>query len=337
MKRQFVNCARDITSATAALIHSVKKVDQSASEQNYKECSENAHQLRVAAENLEAFVGNPEFGPVPARISQAGRQAQQPVLQSARKMLEASCEMISTAKHLNVNPTDVSIWQGIANNSSIVSESIKHLVAAIRDEAPGQADLDAAIHRLNQLIQEIDSAAIASQQQNSGQRNVSAEQLVRQHILHSSQTLLDRIDVLKNAAIGHAEAIGHSVREHMNCIETLVHSCIQAANLSYDLRTQINLFEQCKTVIEAEIQMFFATKDSGGNPKAVELHTIVEESAEQLATAIGDLQCNVNVLNTEDGVIHGIVETISRSISLADQTRQTPSGNSFADIQTSLF
>lgn len=54
-----------------------------------------------------------------------------------------------------MNPTDASIWQRIANNSSIVSESIKHLVAAIRDEAPGQADLDVAIHRLNQLIQEV--------------------------------------------------------------------------------------------------------------------------------------------------------------------------------------
>lgn len=56
--------------------------------------SENAHQLSLAAENLEAFVGNPEFGPIPARISNAGRQAQQPVLQSAKQMLDASCEMI---------------------------------------------------------------------------------------------------------------------------------------------------------------------------------------------------------------------------------------------------
>jgi talin len=87
---------------------------------------------------------------------------------------------------------------------------------------------------------------------------------------------------LKIAAISHAEAIGRSVREHLYAVQTLVHSTIKAASMSYDTKTQVNLFEQCKTVIEADVQMMLSTKDSGGNPKAVELHTYVEQSAEQL-------------------------------------------------------
>lgn len=112
---------------------------------------------------------------------------------------------------------------------------------------------------------------------------------------------------------------------------------MQTATQAFDSRTQINLFEQCKTVIEAEIQFFFAVKDSGGNPKAVEMHPIVEESAEQLAIAVADLQRNINLLDSEAGGIHGIVDSISRSISLADQTRQTPAGDSFADAQTRML
>ncbi len=43
VKRQFVNCARDITAATASLINSVKRLDQSETEEHRFECTEHAH------------------------------------------------------------------------------------------------------------------------------------------------------------------------------------------------------------------------------------------------------------------------------------------------------
>lgn len=45
----------------------------------------------------------------------------------------------------------------------------------------------------------------------------------------------------------------------------------------------------------------YATKDSGGNPKAVELHTIVEDSADWQRTALVDLQRQVQLLDSESG------------------------------------
>lgn len=62
----------------------------------------------------------------------------------------------------------------------------------------------------------------------------------------------------------------------------------------------------------------------------------MEESAQQLRDAVIDLQRYVSLLDSEAGVVHGIVETISRSITLADQTRPTPQGDSFADAQTRM-
>lgn len=129
-------------------------------------------------------------------------------------MLDASCEMINTAKNLDANPSDAVTWKRIANNSSVVSESIKQLVTAIRDQAPGQADLDGAIQRLNELIQHVDSVSLAAAQQQLERSDVT-DHISRQHILHSTQNLLDRIEQLKIAAMNHAEAIGYAVREHM--------------------------------------------------------------------------------------------------------------------------
>jgi len=109
-------------------------------------------------------------------------------------------KIFRTAKALNDNPSDASIWQQIANNSSIVSESIKHLVAAIRDEAPGQADLDQAINILSQLIQQVDNAFMAAAH-NEQPRVEATTESTHQQILHSLRQMLDIIDPLKIAVI----------------------------------------------------------------------------------------------------------------------------------------
>lgn len=72
---------------------------------------------------------------------------------------------------------------------------------------------------------------------------------------------------------------------------------------------------------------------TGGNPKAVELHTIVEESAEQQQSAILDLQRLIQQIDTENGLVDGLIDGISRSIAVADRTQQPIPGDSLADIQ----
>ncbi|KAL3090978.1 hypothetical protein niasHS_007353 [Heterodera schachtii] len=335
VRSQFVNCAREITSVTAALITTVKLYDQSERAADLGKCVEQANKLHSAADNLCKFVDNPDFGALPARIALAGRRAQQPLVHSSTKMLDASLDMITTAKSLDENPSDAATWQQIANSSSVVSESIKQLVAAIRDEAPGQSDLSNATNVLMQLIQQIDDAAIAAAREELARAETAVDS-AHQQIQHSAQQILNSIDPLKISAISHAEAIGRNVRQQIASIQTLVVACVQAASLSYDSRTQSNLFEQCKTVLEASLQMMYATKDSGGNPKAVELHTIVEESAEQQRLALTDLQRQVQLLDSESGVVAGIIDNVSRSIALADQSRKPSENDSLVNVQAQI-
>lgn len=76
-----------------------------------------------------------------------------------------------------------------------------------------------------------------------------------------------RIEPLRLAANGKSEDLGHTVREHMAAIEPLVQSSIQAASITYDTKSQTSIFEECRTVVEAELQMLYACKDAAGNPK----------------------------------------------------------------------
>lgn len=201
IKKHFVHCARDITQATSSLISSVKQQDAAPNNAAYqRETAARARDLKIAAETLEAFVDRPEFAAGAAHISQNGLKAQQPVLESALQMLDASSTMIRTAKSLSNQPTDAAIWQKIADNSKIVSDSIKRLVATIREEAPGQADLEIAIRRLNDLIQQVDAASLAAAQQQLPKSSVT-EQRVHQQILHAAQSLNEKLEPFKQVII----------------------------------------------------------------------------------------------------------------------------------------
>jgi talin len=334
IKQKFITGGHNLAATTSGLINAVKQLDRNFTETNKIETASRAEELILATSNLENFIDNPSFSAVPARISSAGAKAQAPVLQAGRNMIEASTEMIRTSKDLAVSPRDTDTWQRLAENSKYVSESIKNLVGAIRDQAPGREELDRAIHRLNQMIKTIDDSSYAACQEQLP-RSVISESRVHEQIQHASQSLIERISPLVRAAISQAEEIAHNVSEHMQLMEPLVQSSIQAASLTDDQRIQQNLFDQCKTVVEAELQMFEATQDSRGNPKATSMHEIVVKSGEQLHEALSDLLQNVSAHETDAGRIHGMVETISRSIALADQTAQQ-TGENFADTQTRM-
>ncbi|CAD5207938.1 unnamed protein product [Bursaphelenchus xylophilus] len=335
-KKQFTNCARDITDITSKLIAAVKKLQaKPESIDHQQDVNERALELNDAAHTLAQFVDRPDFTPNAAKISAEGRQSQEPLLQSGRQMLDASAKMFSTAKKLAVNATDANTWQEIADNSRVVSESIKNLVTTIRDQAPGQADLDLAIEKLGALIRQLDRAALDAAQDQLPRSNIS-EQRVHQQIVYCTQTLLEHIDPLKAAAKSHAEQLGHEVREHVKSTETLVQSAVQAASLSYDSDAQNKFFEQCKTVVEAELKLMIAAKDAGGNPKAEQLHSVVDEWANQLRRALSDLERSVNLLDSQAGVIHGIVETITRSIAITDQSKAVDPSDSFPNVQARM-
>ncbi|VDN06084.1 unnamed protein product [Thelazia callipaeda] len=336
LKKQFINCAREVASSTASLITAVKQLDSSFTERNQRECSEAARSLYTAAEQLETFVDNPEFAAVPAKISSSGEAAQIPILESGREMLDASCEMIITAKQLALSPTDAPTWQRLADNSKVVSESIKRLVASIREQAPGQADLDQAIIKLQQMIQQLDRASMDAFQDQLPRSSV-AEQQLHQQILHACQSVYDRIKPLCEAAIEHSEKLSRAVHEHMEAMEPLVYSSIQAASITYDTKSQTTIFEQCKTVVEAELQMLYASKNAGGNPNARELHIVLNDSANQLRDALTEMQRNINRMASEAGVIHGVVENISRSIALTDDVSSQTGDGTFADAQTRMI
>lgn len=72
----------------------------------------------------------------PSAFLSQGSQAQEPILVSAKTMLESSSYLIRTARSLAINPKDPPTWSVLAGHSHTVSDSIKSLITSIRLVSP---------------------------------------------------------------------------------------------------------------------------------------------------------------------------------------------------------
>uniref|UniRef100_A0A674KCH7 Talin 2 n=1 Tax=Terrapene triunguis TaxID=2587831 RepID=A0A674KCH7_9SAUR len=181
-KRHFVQSAKEVANSTANLVKTIKALDGDFSEDNRNKCRIATAPLIEAVENLTAFASNPEFVSIPAQISMEGSRAQEPILISAKTMLESSALLIKTARSLAINPKDPPTWSVLAGHSHTVSDSIKSLITSIRDKAPGQRECDYSIDGINRCIRDIEQASLAAVSQNLATRDdISVE--VRQTAL----------------------------------------------------------------------------------------------------------------------------------------------------------
>ena len=78
-KRHFVQSAKDVANSTAKLVKEIKALDQDYSQKNRNNCAAATRPLIEAVDNLCAFANSPDFASVPAKISPAAREAQQPI------------------------------------------------------------------------------------------------------------------------------------------------------------------------------------------------------------------------------------------------------------------
>lgn len=283
-------------------------------------------------------MSGPEFAATPAKISPAGREAQTPITAAGLRMLDGSCDMIRTAKALAINPRDPPTWQALASHSKTVSDAIKALVSGIRERAPGQAECDAAAQRLGILINRLDQASLSAMNQTLEAGRGGDEQHALEALTGVVGQINGRLPRLGDAAKWEAEHLGHAVRDVQGGLESLVDGSIAAAAHSHNSAHQQALLSQTKSVAEAALQVAYAAKDAGGNPKAVDFHGAVDESLEGLREALGDQLAWLQTRVSEAGLVSGMVESISRAIARTDVGEATSAGaaGDYVDSQTGM-
>ena len=320
-KRHFVQSAKDVANATAILVREIKKLDANYSEENRQATANSTLPLIEAVDNLTQFASSPEFASVPAKISAEGREAQRPIFESGKQIIEGSVAMIQSAKSLAVNPKDPPTWQALANSSKSVSDSIKKLVSSIRDKAPGQKECEDAIEKLTFYIRELDNASIGAMNQNlEPRRNKDIKQYSEQ-MSNSAIQISEKLIEIQEASKNEAERLGHSVTSFMSYFEPLVSNAIGTASNMTSSKQQVLVLDQTKTIVECAQQLLYASKESGGNPRAAHIHGDIDESTEAMAASLQEMRITIEKLGPSIGEVSSIVNCISEAIIQVDDYR----------------
>ncbi|NWS88852.1 TLN1 protein, partial [Toxostoma redivivum] len=336
-KRQFVQSAKEVANSTANLVKTIKALDGEFNEENRERCRAATAPLIEAVDNLTAFASNPEFATVPAQISPEGRRAMEPIVISAKTMLESSAGLIQTARSLAVNPKDPPQWSVLAGHSRTVSDSIKKLITNMRDKAPGQRECDEAIEVLNRCLREVDQASLAAISQQLAPRHDISQEALHNQMITAVQEISNLIEPVAAAARAEASQLGHKVSQMAQYFEPLIMAAVGAASKTPNHQQQMNLLDQTKTLAESALQMLYTAKEAGGNPKqAAHTQEALEEAVQMMKEAVEDLTTTLNEAASAAGVVGGMVDSITQAINQLDEGPMGEPEGTFVDYQTTM-
>uniref|UniRef100_A0A8C3SZG3 Talin 1 n=1 Tax=Chelydra serpentina TaxID=8475 RepID=A0A8C3SZG3_CHESE len=336
-KRQFVQSAKEVANSTANLVKTIKALDGAFNEDNRERCRAATAPLIEAVDNLTAFASNPEFATIPAQISPEGHRAMEPIITSAKTMLESSAGLIQTARSLAVNPKDPPKWSVLAGHSRTVSDSIKKLITNMRDKAPGQRECDEAIEVLNKCMRDVDQASLAAISQQLAPREGISQEALHNQMITAVQEISNLIEPVASAARAEASQLGHKVSQMAQYFEPLILAAVGAASKTLNSQQQMNLLDQTKTLSESALQMLYTAKEAGGNPK-VPAHTqeALEEAVQMMKEAVEDLTTTLNEAASAAGVVGGMVDSITQAINQLDEGPMGEPDGTFVDYQTTM-
>uniref|UniRef100_UPI00358E49C6 talin-2-like n=1 Tax=Myxine glutinosa TaxID=7769 RepID=UPI00358E49C6 len=335
-KRHFVQSAKDVANSTAHLVKAIKSLDGDFSEASREKCIAATAPLLESVECLTTFASNPEFVSIPASISPEGRKAQEPIVTPTKTMVKSSSEMIGVARSLAANPRDPPTWSHLASQSRTISDSIKRLITAVREGAPGQKECDKAISELEDCLRELGQASMTVDSQGLAPIQGQSLETLQEQVISAVQQIGNTIEPMAVAARGEAAQLGHKVSQMVSYFEPLVQASVAMTSRLLNHQQQANLLDQTRTLTESALQMLFAAKDAGGNPKATHTHEAIQESSQMMREAVEDITKTLNEAASELGMVSGMVDSITQAINKLDEGTPPEQDASFVDYQTKM-
>lgn len=144
------------------------------------------------------------------------------------------------------------------------------------------------------------------------------------------------IDPIATAARGEAAQLGHKVTQLASYFEPLILAAVGVASKILDHQQQMTVLDQTKTLAESALQMLYAAKEGGGNPKAQHTHDAITEAAQLMKEAVDDIMVTLNEAASEVGLVGGMVDAIAEAMSKLDEGTPPEPKGTFVDYQTTV-
>merc|ERR1719266_2067307 len=170
-------------------------------------------------------------------------------------------------------------------------------------------------------IRELDQTSLAAINQNLQPRKDKDIKAFTEQMENAAKQLSAKLPEVQASAKNEAERLGHAVTALVSYFAPLVDNAIGCASNMVSSKQQVLLLDQTKTVAECAQQLLYASKESGGNPKAQHIHGDIDESVDSMTTSINELVGTIAKLAPNLGVVSRMVNCITEAIYTVEDYR----------------
>lgn len=332
-RNQFKQGARELGQATTELVGKFRIFTQDPSHECMAQISEASMQLKRVTSNLTDFAASPEFASVAPQFSAEAKDAQRPILEAGSSMLDGGSDMINILKNYIQNP-QVGVEMDLHAASRKVSDSIKDMIKAIREAAPGQRECDNAIDSINGAFRQLNEASLDSLSNVLDGDNFEGSLRTHTDDLNNILTEIEiSIDPVAFAAKGKAAQLGRSVTQTSSLVSHISYSTIAAAS-KLNPSKQDDLINFAKTVLENLLQLIYSVKESGGNPNFKTTHDLVDKASEMLKESIKEYRDEIN--DSPAATANNLINAVEQATNALDAQGESTTNQTQNQLQSEL-
>ncbi|KAL7754362.1 hypothetical protein RI367_000343 [Sorochytrium milnesiophthora] len=294
-KEQFISLAQALAVSTQSLVFKIKEFAVDISPDNRQACVSLSQQLRQKTADLVQLSVQPNFAGRPAQFSQEGQARLKPIVDGARRIIGNAESIVGSIRGICQSRASNEVLVQLGSHLKAIGDSLKSLVVVLKDNAPGQRELGAAMEAVQNRIIEIDAALLQSTVTGVAALSISGQQYQQQAwdqaIPGYAAKVSEHIDEIVRVSKRDASAIASLAHHVPNAFDALSLSTLAYATTAQDQHVQQQTLDNLKEIGDAVLGILDLCKKCGGNPTAAAIHTEMDtlrnayqRSAQQLVT-----------------------------------------------------
>jgi talin len=364
-KQQFQLAAKNIATTTAALAQDIKALATAPSASTRENASKSSAPLLEAIEGLVALANSPEYGATPPTLSPMAQAKQKPLIDTSKNVISLTQDLVSTGKAIcSSGSVDASQVHLLTTQSKAVSDSLKFLTTTVKQSAPGQQDIQAAIEKVSGVAAQLESASLhveVDEASASGGNAVSGsnmnlaaasatglDQSLKEKLLDNAKALASLIHMIADSAKGKIEqgqspleAAGNLSYAVIQLAETFQPMGVTAIGLSQSTSSkpfQKSVLEGVKRIADDTLTFLYAAKDAGGDAKNAESHAKIDSTMNLLTASLNKMALKLEGSTKGSAEISKVSSNIQDTLRSISENRPSSAANdSYQQYATQLF
>jgi talin len=208
-KQKFIVMAKDIASKTSSVVATMKQLAVNQDDESRGKAKQAFGPLVEVIDGLITFSNNAEFRGVPAKLSSKAAQAQKPLIDANRSIINGAQDLISTAKLICSNSANLQAQETMVNQTKVVTDALHLALLAVNNGAPGHKECNDAITKIIDVVSLIDASIMDATVNNlSPTPGANKESLVE-----TLRALAGLADVISRAATSDISSLPSSIEE----------------------------------------------------------------------------------------------------------------------------